>query len=361
MPDLEASARELVDRCVGENLDQLTLMDMRGDGVGRALYAASRAAGDVPLSLRAARALLAALRAGGPLLVLTGFRVPPWGVPETDGLMGSALLAAAIDRVAGAPVVCAVEAEVVGALAAAMHATGLGVTRELGAASRLPHVVTVLAYTGAEPDPAAAARALADRIAPSACVAVERPGRNVNGRYHLALGRDVSDWIAPVDDLYEEVRRRGVLTVAIGDFGNELGMGAIADAVRRETPAGTDCGCGCGGGVACPIEADVTIACSVSDWGAYALAACLSHVGRDPTALVGGDVYRRVCEAAIAAGAIDGTSNLAIPHVDGVDDGYNGRLLETMRAVVRYPNRSPEHGRPRLHRAAMLGREVGPA
>src|SRR5215472_17108698 len=94
-------AQELLDRCVGENLDQLALLDMRGDGVARALYAAGRAGSPVPVSLAAARVLAAA---GGPALLLTGFRVPPWGVPETDGLIGAAVLAAALDR-AGTPVV----------------------------------------------------------------------------------------------------------------------------------------------------------------------------------------------------------------------------------------------------------------
>ena len=336
-------AQELLDRCVGENLDQLALMDMRGDGVARALYAAGRAGSAVPVSLAAARVLTAA---GGPVLLLTGFRVPPWGVPETDGLIGAAVLAAALDRAGATPVFVA-EAEVVGALTAAIRGTGLAVsTRETG----LPHVTTVLTYSGA-------ATGLAARLAPSACGAVERPGRNARGRYHFALGRPVEGVIAPIDDLYEELRRAGVPTVAIGDFGNELGMGAVADAARRETPAGADCGCGCGGGTVCEIGADVTFACSVSDWGAYAVAACLSHVLRDPGALLDGARYRRVSEAAVAAGAIDGTSTLAIPHIDGVDDTYNGRLLETMRAVVAYPNRSGTHGPTRLHRAALAGEE----
>lgn len=321
----------LLDRRIGENLDQLTLLDLRGDGVARALYAAARAGSDDPLSLQAARALLAA---GGPVLLLTGFRVPPWGVPETDGLIGTAVLAAALDRAAGTRVACVAEPEVTGPLAAVLRAAGLAVTAQVGEASLLPHVVTILPYPGL------GAPALADLVAPAACVAIERPGRNDRGRYHMARGRDVTDWIAPVDDLWDELRRRGVPTVAIGDFGNELGMGGIADAVRRETPAGASCGCGCGGGVAAASPADVTVACSVSDWGAYALAACVSHLARrDAGALVGRDVYRRVCEAAVAAGAIDGASTLAIPHIDGVDHRFNRRLLETMRDAVAYPDR----------------------
>lgn len=345
-PDLDTRAAELVDRCVGENLDQLALMDMRGDGVARALYAAARG-GSLPLSLRAARALLDAT-AGQErprVLLLTGFRVPPWGVPETDGLIGSAVLAAALDLVAGASTVFVVEPEVVPALAAALRGAGLAVARELDAAPELPHVVTVLDH------PVAGA---AELVGPAACVCVERPGRNARGHYHFALGGDVTRWIAPIDDLYDEVRGRGVPTVAIGDFGNELGMGAIAETVRRETPAGADCGCGCGGGVANEIPADVTFACSVSDWGAYAVSACLAHLARKPAALIEARTYRRICDAAVMAGAIDGTSARAIPHIDGVDDGYNARLLETMRAVAAYPTRSPGHGRPRLHRAAAL-------
>jgi D-glutamate cyclase len=339
MSSAEDAAQKLLDRCVGENLDQLALMDMRGDGVARALYEAARAGSPDPISLAAAR-MLAAVE--GPALLLTGFRVPPWGVPETDGLIGAAVLAAALDRIGVASIFVA-ESEVVGALAAAVRATGLGVAP---AVCDLPHVAAVLTYEGAD---------LAARLSPSVCVAVERPGRNARGEYHFALGRSVSGWIAPIDDLYEEVRARDVPTVAIGDFGNELGMGAVAEAARRETPAGAACGCGCGGGTACEIGADVTFACSVSDWGAYAVAACLSHLHRDPAVLVDAGRYRRVCEAAVAAGAIDGTSALAIPHIDGVDEGYNARLLETMRAVVAYPNRSETHGPTRLHRAGAAG------
>ena len=96
-----------------------------------------------------------------------GFRVPPTGAPETDGLIGSAVLAAALDRVAGAPVVCVVEPDVAPALAAAMRGAGLAVAREI---SGLPHVVTVLDWPGSAAD----ARSVADLVAPSACVAITK-------------------------------------------------------------------------------------------------------------------------------------------------------------------------------------------
>jgi hypothetical protein len=183
-------------------------------------------------------------------------------------------------------------------------------------------------------------------------VAVERPGANPKGEYHYAMGKKASSGIAPVDFLYREASARGALTVGVGDFGNELGMGAIYDAIRAETPAGADCGCGCGGGVACATPADVTVLASVSDWGAYAIAACLAYLKRDPTVLVAGEVYRRVCENAVRAGAIDGPTRYATPHVDGIDMNFNAALLEVMRGAASYPGRSAGHSAIRLFRAA---------
>jgi hypothetical protein len=90
---------------------------------------------------------------------------------------------------------------------------------------------------------------------------------------------------------------------------------------------------------ACEIAADLTVGFTVSDWGAYALSAAISHLAADTSVFVTGDVYRRVIEANVAAGAVDGTSRLAIPHIDGVRDDVNARLLVQLRDVVAYPNR----------------------
>ena len=42
----------------------------------------------------------------------------------------------------------------------------------------------------------------------------------------------------------------GVLNIAIGDLGNEIGMGAIRETLERYIPyaAPNACRCGCGGG-----------------------------------------------------------------------------------------------------------------
>lgn len=131
----DAAVERLIDDAGGENLDQLIVMDMRGDGISRALIAAARALDPAPLTPNPARALRRRLGSAARALFLTGFVVP------------------------------------------------VGYPRD-----RRPH----------------------------------RHGDSA-------------------------VREGGALTVAIGDFGNELGMGAIGETVRSVTPAGARCECACGG------------------------------------------------------------------------------------------------------------------
>jgi len=348
--ELDAKAQLLVDECVGDNLDQLSTIDMRGDEVVRVLYRAARDRHGASLTLSAARLLWDRVGTGDRVLMLTGF-LSPKPYPETDGLIGSAVLAAALERARGAVPVFVCEPEVAGPLMAALRASGLNPLARLDGAEKAPHPAVVLEFPSDRGIAESAAAALAKSIRPVACVAVERPGANPVGEYHFAMGKNASSDIALIDILYRAVAARGAATVAVGDFGNELGMGAIYETIRAETPAGAECACGCGGGTACATPADVTVIASVSDWGAYAISACLSYLAQDPAVLIPGDVYRRILDDTVRAGAIDGPTRYAAPFIDGIDDGFNTALLEVMRGAVRYPGRPTTHSAIRLFRA----------
>jgi hypothetical protein len=349
--DVNVRVDAMVAEFVGDNLDQLSTLDMRGDGVLRVLYRAARDLQGEPLSLRAARLFLDKLHSGDRVLILTGFMAPK-PFPETDGLLGSAVLAAALERACGAVPVFVCEPEVIPALSAALRGAGLNLSVDIDTVADVPHAALVLPFPYEEEAAHAESTRLANLIRPRVCVAIERPGANPKGQYHFAMGLNVTADIAPLDVLYREVAGRGALTVAVGDFGNELGMGAIYDVIRTETPAGADCGCGCGVGTACATPAEVTVLASVSDWGAYAIAACLAYLKGDPAVLVAGDVYRRICEDAVRSGAIDGPTRYATPSVDGIDHAFNAALLEVMRGAVRYPGTTTRHSAIRLFRAA---------
>jgi hypothetical protein len=313
------------------------------------MAAARRSLGS-PLALTAAEALVKRLSVQDRVLMLTGFIVPPWNVGETDGLIGTVVLGRALEVALGIQPVVVCEPQIFPPLAAGFTAAGMQVFYSLEVAQNLPHSVVLLPFPNDDTAQDEAIR-LAELIDPAACVVIERPGRNPKGQYHFAMGKNVTEWIAPVDFLYEEVARKNVLTIAIGDFGNELGMGAIGEVVRAETPAGAECGCPCGGGIACLIGSDIAIACSVSDWGAYAVAAALSYLKSDPFVFMSGETYGRVLNATVLGGCIDGTSTYAIPHIDGIDEAFNIRLVEMMSDLISYPSRINKHHVSKLFRA----------
>jgi len=82
--------------------------------------------------------------------------------------------------------------------------------------------------------------------------------------YHTMGGRDITPLMSPAHVLFER-EMPGVVTIGIGDGGNEIGMGKIRwEVIKRNIPRG--------GLVACRIATDHLIVAGVSNWGAYGLA-----------------------------------------------------------------------------------------
>ena len=106
-------------------------------------------------------------------------------------------------------------------------------------------------------------------------LAIERAGRNSRGAYCTMKGRDISQFIEPVDELFElALQNPHITTVAIGDGGNELGMGKVYDSVVKNIPLGET--------IACSVPSDFLIAAGVSNWGGYALACGLYVASSSP-------------------------------------------------------------------------------
>ena len=106
-------------------------------------------------------------------------------------------------------------------------------------------------------------------------LAIERVGRNKNGAYITAKNKDISKLVDPIDDLFEAAQTHPlVTTIAIGDGGNELGMGKSYEALKKHNPNGELLGC--------VVGCDFLIAAGVSNWGGYAIAAGLYAVSTCP-------------------------------------------------------------------------------
>ena len=264
--------REDALRVFGETLRALVASDAGGRGVAK-LYD--------PRVLARGVALLAQSRY--PTLV-TGFVVPPLGVAETDGPSGVAVLARALARRGADPRVVT-DDRCLPVVRAACDALGAPVPRSARGGEDVGEDRTDL------------------------LVFVERLGKASDGGYYNMRGEEIGAWTAPLDDAAARARAAGIPVLAVGDGGNEVGMGNYTQELTALVPSFARC--------LSAVCADATLVVDVSNWGAYALAAGISleerrWLGHDD------EEEALLVRAMAAAGAVDGASKRAEATVDGL-------------------------------------------
>lgn len=278
-------------------VETLCALDLGGRGIGRLV---------VPGAMAAAARSLATARG---VVLVTGFVARPAWAAETDGPSGTVVLGRALRRL-GIRVAYLADPPVAPLLDACLRA--LDEPRELIAVP-------------AEPAAALrAARATVGQFAPTHLVAVERPGRAIDGGYYNARGASVGGINAPLDALFLR-RRAGTVTIGVGDGGNEIGMGRVRARVVRDVPHGAK--------IASVVRTDHLVVAGTSNWGAWGVTAHL--------ALATGRVLlhtpaeeARLTRAMVRAGAVDGLTGAARPSVDDLPLGLHQALLETLRGLV---------------------------
>jgi hypothetical protein len=134
---------------------------------------------------------------------------------------------------------------------------------------------------------------------------------------HNFRGEIITSHTAKTHLLFDFVRQNKlpVRTIGIGDGGNEIGMGSIPWPVIHANIPG-----GLGARIACRVPTDWTIACGVSNWGAYALGTAVAWL-RGRAELLGewtDERERAVLAALVDGGAVDGVTGQAALSVDGM-------------------------------------------
>lgn len=322
---------EAVDHLVTAPMSNWTIL--KGIPLGE-LYAAARRHAGGPLTLAAAHLLLDRVKAGDTVLMISGFIMRDYQRPETDGPIGAAVLARALALGLGARPVGVSEAAATDVMSACFAAAGLP-PAPLADLARGRHQCSIIPFTLDDAEADTAAKQLLDEVRPSAVIAIERPGANRRGRYHGGGGFDISGFTAKTDALFAEAQARGIATVGIGDLGNELGLGTIADEVRKLVPHGETCQCPCQGGIAAALAADVAIIANISNWGAYGVAACLAAGLGDESIFHTAEDEERLIEVCVAAGAVDPVGGQLRAYVDGTDRATNAAMVELLSSLVR--------------------------
>jgi len=328
---------ELTRYNVGEDLDMIMNLDPRGYGICRILYAGSRKFTGSPVAMNAAQKLCRTVKAGDVVFIVTGFVLLPHKMPETDGFVSSMLLARALVLALDAKPVIVCPAESEAAVEKCSNVVGLHFYEDLKTVKKLPLSLGCVVFEKDRKKAAAQAKEILDSVKPSAVISIEAPGANAKGEYHNATGINVTALQAKSDILFSEIRKKGILNIAIGDLGNESGMGSIAAHIRKYVPytAAGECKCKCRGGILSAVQADNIITSTTSDWGCYAMIAAMAYLRKDPDICPTGDMEKEVMRVGSRAGMIDMTGSL-IPGIDGFNARLNGSIIDMMYQCVGY-------------------------
>ena len=323
-----------------ERMDRLVNLDFGGRGI-EGLYAAAREKVGRPLVLAAAEKL-ASVPPGSIVLMTTGSVSRAWisaRICENDGPAGAAAVARALalglDVV---PVVLAEEA-LLGVIGNIYRAAGMSlVSLDEAHRTSLPGGKLAVAVTRAYPLDDEQGRAQAnnvlDELRPALVFSTERVGRNVKNIYHNARGVDFGMGRARIDYVFDEAMRRGIPSVAVGDGGNEIGMGLIAEAVAKYVEFGDRCNCGCGAGLGAVTSADVLVTAACSNWGCYAITASLATLLGKPELLHTPALEEVLLRRGVEIGLINSSQGRVDPNVDGIPIECHKAVVELLRELA---------------------------
>lgn len=226
------------------------------------------------------------LRASNHLRSLNGNVIIGTGFPvndtfETDGPVGAIALYAALEKLGATPwLACA--APLSTALASDYRVLKLYAKDLVAAESE--------------------AQDRLSELQPQAIVSIERPGLAEDGRYYNMRGEDITPRCAFFDPF---LNLANCPTIAVGDGGNEIGMGNIRAAIADLDITASTTGC------------DELLVADVSNWGAYGLIAFLDLWSEET--LLNDIAPVSILQYLSAKGSVDGVSRQNTLTEDGLD------------------------------------------
>ena len=156
-------------------------------------------------------------------------------------------------------------------------------------------------------------------LAPAAIVSIERPGLAADNRYYNMRGEDITERCAFFDPF---INSASCPTIAVGDGGNEIGMGNIREAISDLdiNPSVTGC--------------DELLVADVSNWGAYGVIAILaSWTGQD---LLGKISPIDILDYLSARGSVDGVTRENTLTEDGLEAEEGLRVIQELRILTGF-------------------------
>ncbi|MDT4962244.1 MAG: D-glutamate cyclase [Pseudonocardiales bacterium] len=324
----------------GQSVDRLVTVEMRPTGlpygkIDRLQAAALAESGYRSQTLMAAEALRRSVNPGDAVVIVTGAGTQPF-IPkgENDGPVGAAALARTVLQGLDAVPVYLCEPHHADPIVASSEAAGVPI-RPHGIEPRTARGAFLETSPTVDDDVADWASQMFDKYSPAAVIFIERLAPNRKGVIHGSTG--FAGW-SPIVDLtpiLDEATRRGAVSIGIGDAGNETGFGRIFDAVREIQESGAVCGCPCDDGMATITSTDILVVASVSNWGAYAIDACLAHLLGRVDLPQPPETAARVIAACFEGGGYEAVFCTQRDLVDGIDSQTSISLTQILKEMVR--------------------------
>ena len=232
----------------------------------------------------------------GHVFIGTGF--PVVDTFETDGPVGTIALYNALESIGATPVIVC----------------GRPLSEALATKYRV-HEIRVGDHDKREQE----ALEAIEKYQPQAIVSIERPGQAEDGGYYNMRGESISARTACFDSF---MNLSACPTIAVGDGGNEIGMGNVREALQdlNIVPAATTC--------------DELIVADVSNWGAYGIISFLSiwH---------GSDLLKEINPLGILKyiselGSVDGVTRINQLTEDGLPATEGESIISELREVCGF-------------------------
>ncbi|WP_165954390.1 glutamate cyclase domain-containing protein [Seongchinamella unica] len=232
----------------------------------------------------------------GPVIIGTGF--PVNGTFETDGPVGAIALYDALEKLGAEPWL---------ACGPPLSQCLLDDYRLIELRARSMEAAAVEATNRLE------------QLQPSAVISIERPGLSADGCYYNMRGEDISSRSAIFDPY---ITAAECPTIAIGDGGNEIGMGNIRAAIASLDINVAETGC------------DELLVADVSNWGAYGLIALLG-LWRQRDLLA--EVFPlEILHYLSAHGSVDGVTRENTLTEDGLDAAEGQQVIDELRILTGF-------------------------
>jgi len=157
---------------------------------------------------------------------------------------------------------------------------------------------------------------------PMAHISIERCGLNANDKYENAKSVNIAEYTAPIDELFM-LGDKTKPTYAVGDGGNEVGMGNFRKDIVEHLAL-----------VPCVVNCDFPIIASVSNWGAYGFIAYLQKYLKKEV-MPSFEEVDEYLGYIVSLGSVDGIKKECVKSVDGKEWSIEEKILNGLNEAIK--------------------------